>query len=75
MSDNPTATANRPRTSIKFCLATTQIAGEPAICTRAEHDSGHCCDEIRRVAWNGRRTIFVCKEQDYDHSTEKGLSR
>lgn len=72
MSNNPTATLARPR--INFCLAMRMIEGEWATCTRITTHDGHCCDEIRRVAWVGSAgTVFDCKARGYDHSVEKGL--
>lgn len=73
MSNNPSATLARPRTSVKFCLAAEIIEGDLAICTRIETHTGHCCDEVRGVAWTNRGVVFVCKGSGYDHSAEKGL--
>lgn len=72
MSNNPSSTLTRPRTSVKFCLATLEQQDEVLICTRVDDHPGHCCDEVLGKAWTDRGANFVCKS---DHGPEKGFAK
>lgn len=80
MSNNPSTMFRRTRRVITFCLATRDLPGETGadtmayVCTRINDHNGHCCDEVRRVAWVGHGRAYVCTE-GYIHDDEKGLER
>lgn len=73
MSNNPTATLNRPLTKpkINFCLAINPKNSD-WVCTRIDKHGGHCCDETAGESWNDRGQSFQCG-REHNHSKEKGL--